>query len=75
MNEEPHKDILRKYSNIRSLIENKTHTEGEYRVICYTQIITDIPGFQKELEQCEIEKLEEAVDLLKSVVNELKGLG
>lgn len=46
--------ILEKYSLIRSEIEAKTTAEGDRRIICYTRVITDIPGFHKDLEQYEI---------------------
>lgn len=54
MDEEKYMEILDKYSDIRSEIEKKTHSEEDKRIICYTQIITDIPGFHKDLEQYEI---------------------
>ena len=68
VNEEQYKEIIRKYSSIRSLIENKTQTEGEYRVICYTQIITDIPGFHKDLEQYEIYNGRRGFEEFKSII-------
>ena len=46
--------ILEKYAEIRGQIEEKTVTEGEKKIICHTQILTDIPGFHKDLEQYEI---------------------
>ena len=46
--------ILRKYDVLRLQIEEKTHVEGDRRVICYTKIRTDIPGFYQEMEQYEI---------------------
>ena len=54
VDEEKYREILDKYSDIRSEIEGKSHAEGDKRIICYTQIITDIPGFHKDLEQYEI---------------------
>jgi len=57
-------EILDKYSDIRSEIEEKSFEEksftdtsptaDDHMIICYTQIITDIPGFHKDLEQYEI---------------------
>ncbi len=47
-------EILEKYSDIRSEIEEKSFEEGERMIICYTKIITDIPGFHKDLERYEI---------------------
>ncbi len=49
-----YESILEKYHAIRQEIEEKSHKEGNRVVICYTQIITDIPGFHKDLEQYEI---------------------
>ena len=46
--------ILEKYSDIRSEIEEKSFAEDDHRIICYTRIITDIPGFHKDLEKYEI---------------------
>lgn len=52
--EEQYKDLLLKYPQIGKEIIEKTVTEGNYKIICYTQIITDIPGFHKYMEQFEI---------------------
>ena len=49
-----YEDILDKYHAIRQKIEEKSQKEGDRMVICYTQIITDIPGFYRDLEQHEI---------------------
>ena len=52
--EEKYREILDRYPMLRTEIEAKTTMEGDHRVICYTQIITDVPGFHKDLEQYEI---------------------
>ena len=46
--------ILDKYPDIKAEIALKSHEEDEHVITCYTQIITDIPGFHKDLEQYEI---------------------
>lgn len=46
--------ILDKYDDIRKEIEAYSYKEDDRMVICYTRIITDIPGFHKDLEQYEI---------------------
>ena len=51
---ETYSGILEKYSDIRSEIEDKSFMEDDHRIICYTKIITDIPGFHKDLEKYEI---------------------
>ena len=46
--------ILEKYDGIKNEIVEKSFEEGDHMIICYTRILTDIPGFHKELEQYEI---------------------
>ena len=46
--------ILEKYSGIRDEIAEKSFEEDDRMIICYTKIITDIPGFHKDLERYEI---------------------
>lgn len=88
---EKYAEVLDKYSDIRSMIEEKTTTEPGYAtsaasgqasseaifgqassadrmVVCYTQIITDIPGFHKDLEQYEIYNGRTELDEFKSIV-------
>ncbi len=52
--EEQYRRVLNDYPLIREEIRAKTVTEGDKRIICYTQILTDIPGFHKDLEKLEI---------------------
>lgn len=49
-----YEDYLDKYRDLRGELEGKSHEEGDKMIICYTQIITDTPGFHKDLEQHEI---------------------
>ena len=51
---ETYKEILKKYRDIRLEIEEKSFKEEDRMIICYTKILTDIPGFHKDLEQYEI---------------------
>lgn len=46
--------ILNKYAVLSEEIKKNTVQEGDMYIITYTRIITDIPGFHKELEQYEI---------------------
>ena len=46
--------ILDKYAEIKKDIIAKSYEEDGHMIICYTQIIADIPGFHKDLEQYEI---------------------
>ena len=52
--EEQYHHVLSDYPSIREEIKAKTFTEGERKIICYTQILTDIPNFHKNLEKFEI---------------------
>ena len=54
VNEETYREILEKYDSIRNEIEEKSFAEDGHRIVCYTKIITDIPGFHKDLEKYEI---------------------
>ncbi len=46
--------LLSKYPSLEKELKEKTVTEKEYKIICYTQILTDIPNFHKTLEKYEI---------------------
>lgn len=52
--EEQYNNILQKYPTLAKEINEKTATEGSHKIICYTQILTDVPGFHKDLEKYEI---------------------
>lgn len=52
--EEEYDHILMDYPMLNAKIREKTVTEGDHRVICYTRILTDVPNFHKDLEKFEI---------------------
>lgn len=54
MTEQQYESVLAKYDSLRKEIIANTHTEGDRRIVTYTRIITDVPGFHKDLEQYEI---------------------
>ena len=54
MTEAQYESVLAKYDRLREEIIANTHTEGDRRIVTYTRIITDEPGFHKDLEQYEI---------------------
>lgn len=54
MTEAEYLTILDRYASISDEIRANTHIEGEHYICTYTRIITDIPGFHKDLEQFEI---------------------
>ena len=54
LTEAQYAEMLAKYDSLRGEIIANTHTEGDHRIVTYTRIITDVPGFHKDLEQYEI---------------------
>ena len=60
--------ILDKYRDIRSEIMEKSYEEDDHMIICYTKIITDIPGFHKDLERHEIYNGNLAPDSFREIV-------
>lgn len=52
--EEQYNDILKDYPSLQEEITAKTVIEDEHRIICYTQILTDVPNFHRNLERYEI---------------------
>ena len=54
MTEKQYEEVLEKYAEIAEEIKAHTYTEDLHRVVCYTRIITDVPGFHKDMEQYEI---------------------
>ncbi|MCI8431525.1 MAG: hypothetical protein HFI16_14945, partial [Lachnospiraceae bacterium] len=54
MNEPEYAGVLERYSTLRPEIRQNTFREGGNYIITYTRILTDIPGFHKDLGQYEI---------------------
>ncbi len=54
MSKEEYEAVLKKYSPIKDDIVKNTVIEQEHYVVTYTRIITDIPGFHKDLENYEV---------------------
>jgi len=54
MTETEYENVLQKYDLIRDEIVKNTVKEQEHYIITYTRIITDIPGFRKDLDTYEI---------------------
>lgn len=45
LTEAQYESVLAKYDSLREEIIANTHTENERKVVTYTRIITDVPGF------------------------------
>lgn len=54
MTQQEYVEVLERYSDIRDEIEEKTFREENDYIVTYTKILTDIPGFHKDLERFEI---------------------
>jgi hypothetical protein len=50
------------------MIEEKNFDENGNMIICYTQILTDVPGFHKDLEQYEIYNNRRELDEFKRII-------
>jgi len=68
MTEEEYQQVLERYETIRGEIINNTVEENDNYIITYTRIITDIPGFHKDLENYEIYNGRRSVEELKEIV-------
>lgn len=60
--------ILDKYAPVQSEIRKYTVKEGERYIVCYTRILTDIPGFHKDLERYEIYNGRKSLQELEQIV-------
>ena len=54
MDETAYGEMLKRYPDMRKQIEEKTYTEGNRKIICYTKIPTDRREFYQDLERYEI---------------------
>ena len=68
MDEKDYPVILEKYSDMREKIEEKTFTEGDKKIICYTKIPAENHAFYKDLEQYEIYNGRTAFDDFKRII-------
>lgn len=79
MTEEEYQLILEQYDVLRKEIVENTVQEGNHYIVSYTKIITDIPGFHKELERFEIynerKTLQELEEIIVSRYRNFSGTG
>lgn len=68
MSEQEYKSILEKYAPIQDEIVKATVREQEHYIIPYTTIITDLPGFHKDLENYEIYNGRKTISELKEII-------
>lgn len=68
MRSEEYQAVLERYAPIREEIEKNTHREREHYIVTYTRILTDIPGFHKDLEQYEIYQGRKTLQEFKEII-------
>ena len=68
MDEKTYQEKLDHYSDMRKMIEEKTYSEGNKKIVCYTKIKTTNRGFYKDLEQYEIYNNRVSTDGFKSII-------
>ena len=68
MSKQEYDAVLKKYSPIKEEIEKHTVKEQDHYIISYTKILTDIPGFHKDLENYEIYNGRKTLPELKEIV-------
>lgn len=61
-------EVLARYPMLEQEIADKTVIEDDHRIICYTQILTDVEDFHKDLEQYEIYNGNVARDLFETII-------
>lgn len=79
MTKEEYDSVLKKYESIQDEIIKRTVVEEEHYIVSYTQIITDIPNFHKDLERYEVYNGRVTLEQLKEIVlsryQKFKGTG
>lgn len=68
ISKEEYAKVLKQYKSIQSEIINNTVQENENFIISYTKIITDIPGFYKEMEKYEVYNGRKTLNELKEII-------
>lgn len=68
MSKKEYEAVLQKYNSIRDEIIKNTVREQENYIITYTKIITDIPGFYKDLENYEVYNGRKTLAELKEII-------
>ena len=68
MDEKTYQKILVQYSDMRQMIEEKTYSEGNKKIVCYTKIKMSNRSFYKDLEQYEIYNNRISYEEFKSII-------
>ena len=54
ISEDQYTEILERWNDLSDQIRAKSHKEGDYRIVCYTQVRSKNPDFYRQLENYEI---------------------
>ncbi len=68
MDAEQYEAVLDRYAAISEEIKQYTVQESDRFIVMYTRILTDIPGFHKDLEEYEIYNARKSFDEVKDIV-------
>ena len=68
MTEQEYQAVLDRYPTLMEEIKANTTVENGYYIITYTRILTDVPGFHKDLERFEIYNGRRTFEELKDIV-------
>ncbi len=68
LTKEQYEAVLARYEAISEEIKQHTVREGDRFIVMYTQILTDIPGFHRDLEQYEIYNGRKSFPEIKNIV-------
>lgn len=68
MTKEEYENVLSRYKTLENEIRRNTVEEHEHFIVSYTKIITDVPGFHKDLEKYEIYNGRKAFHELKEII-------
>lgn len=68
MCEEEYQQVLSRYEPLQEEIIKNTVREGSHYIVSYTKILTDIPGFHKDLERFEIYNGRKTLQELEEIV-------
>lgn len=68
VSKEKYEEILDKYSDLKSRIEEKSQEENGNIIVCYTKVQTDRREFYQELEEYEIYNGRKTLDEFRSIV-------
>lgn len=68
MTKEEYENVLSRYKTLENEIRRNTVEEHGHFIVSYTKIITDVPGFHKDLEKYEIYNGRKAFHELKEII-------